>query len=424
MIKPSLKKEIGALGIAANMVNIIVGSGIYILPAMIAGYLAEASILAYLSCGLLLLLIMLCFAYLGSKSTDSGGAFNFVYNAFGDYFGFLINILFWFGTGVIMNAAIINAMADMLQIEQMSYRYIFFLTLLSLFCIINILGVKYGNSFVIINTIIKLCPLILIIFLGLYYLKTNPFYWQNPPTWERFGSASLLLFFAFGGGESALSVSGEIKNPQKNVPLGILGGLFMVLFLYIGLQITTQSALGTKLWQQPDAPIAKVATLFLGAAGGLLVRGAGIFSIFASLSGSVLSYPRVLFGGAEKGWFPQFLSKIHPKYATPFWAIITYSILVFLFASIGQFKTLANISSASLLLIYLGVAFAAIKQKRAQKGKIEGFDLPFGVLIPSLASLGIIWFLSNLKKSEVLSFIIAISILSLIYFLIFKFKKS
>lgn len=102
-----LKREIGIWGLSANMINIIIGSGIFVLPAIVAGILGPASIVAYAFCGLLMLLIMLCFAEVGSKTTKSGGAY--VETAFGKYPGFLVFMTMFIAT-ICAVAAVTNAL--------------------------------------------------------------------------------------------------------------------------------------------------------------------------------------------------------------------------------------------------------------------------------------------------------------------------
>ena len=94
--KEGLRREIGVLGLAANTLNRTVGAGIFVLPALIANILGETSILAYLLCGLLMMLIMLCFSEIGSQITATGGAYAYIDAAFGPYAGFLANTMFWF----------------------------------------------------------------------------------------------------------------------------------------------------------------------------------------------------------------------------------------------------------------------------------------------------------------------------------------
>ena len=109
-----LKREIGVLGLSANIVNLIVGAGIFVIPAIVAERLGAASILAYLFCGFLIMLIMLCFAEVGSKLTQSGGAYSYIEVAFGKYFGFLTVNFFILGATIMADAAVANALAGTL----------------------------------------------------------------------------------------------------------------------------------------------------------------------------------------------------------------------------------------------------------------------------------------------------------------------
>ncbi len=424
-----LKREIGVLGLAANTLNRTIGAGIFVLPALVANILGETSILAYIFCGLLMMIIMLCFSEIGSQITVTGGAYAYIHAAFGPYAGFLANSMFWF-VGILADAAVANAMADTLSIyfETLTYpvnRAIFFFVVFGSFTSINILGVKYGDNVVKINTFIKLIPLALLIIAGFFGSSSENLHWHSFPSIQKLGEASLLLFFAFGGGEASLNVSGEIKNPKKIVPLGILSGMGAVILLYMLIQTISQGVLGADLALQKQAPLAAVADKVLGKFGSTLMIVGAAFSMFAALSGSILSYPRVIFAGAGKGWMPAFMSKVHPKFATPYWAIISYAFFDFIFSISGGFKDLAIIASASLLSIYMGVVLATIKLRLQQKHtQTNSFKLPFGITIPIISAISILWFLSNLAFKEMQSLGIFLLILSIIYLIILFLGKS
>lgn len=426
--KDGLRREIGVLGLAANTLNRTVGAGIFVLPALVANILGETSILAYLICGLLMMMIMLCFSEIGSQITDTGGAYAYIDAAFGPYAGFLANAMFWF-VGVLADAAVANAMADTVSLyfpilQEHIFRAIFFFIIFGSFAFVNILGVKYGDNVVKINTLLKLIPLSILIIAGFWGTSIENLQWNSLPTIPKLGEASLLLFFAFGGGEASLNVSGELKNPKRVVPLGILSGMGAVVLLYILIQTVSQGVLGNTLASEKEAPLAAVASIVLGKFGSNLMILGAAFSMFAALSGSVLSYPRIIFAGAKKGWLPSFLGSVHPKFATPYWAIIAYSLFDFTFAISGGFKALAVVASASLLSIYLGVVLATIKLRfKNNSSNIPLFKLPFGITIPVLATIAILWFLSNLALSEMKSLGILLAVLSLIYVLILQKKK-
>ena len=118
------------------------------------------------------------------------------------------------------------------------------------------------------------------------------------------------------------------------------------------------------------------------------------------------------------------LSKVHSKFATPYIAIITHSVLTFMLAITGSFEQLVILATSSILLIYLGVACSVIKLRKTQKAEPGDFKIPGGKLVPILSIGIIIYFLSNLSSEEIIGTLIFIAILSLIFMLINKMKNK
>ena len=138
-----------------------------------------------------------------------------------------------------------------------------------------------------------------------------------------------------------------------------------------------------------------------------------------------MATPRSLFAAANDGMFPKFLGKVHPKFATPYLAIITYAALIFIFSVSGGFKQLAILASAAILLIYLAVILATIKLRRKKQGASEKtFRVPGGLIIPCIGIAAITWLLTSLSKWEILSTIIFIAIVCIIYFIMKKFQNK
>jgi amino acid transporter len=230
---------------------------------------------------------------------------------------------------------------------------------------------------------------------------------------------SLILFFAFMGAESGLSVGGEIKNPQKTVPRAIFIAIAGVLILYMLLQTVSQGVLGDSLASFQENPMAEVGNQLFGPIGLTLITIGAAVSMFGNLSGEILSVPRVLFGAARDNVVPiPILTRIHQRFATPYISIIVYASIGFLLASLGGFEALAIFSSASILLVYLGVALAVIKLRKKAPLDFEAFRIPGGYTIPILASIIIVWFLSNLTGQERNSMLILLAFLTMIYFAI------
>jgi len=421
-MQENLKKEIGAFSLASAVVNVIVGTGIFVLPALVAEHLGAAAIVCFFICGALVFLIALCFAEVGSKVTVSGGTYTYIENAFGPFAGFLANNIFWFGSCVLSDAGIANALCKTLSyffpvLDTGIVRVVFFVVLFGGLAFINIRGAKYGVRFIMFATIAKLIPLLLVVGFGMGQITAENLHWKHTLNLENIGSSSLILFFAFCGIETVVTNSGEIKNPSRTVPLGILSGLSLVLLLYIAIQLVCQGVLGDQLVLDKEAPISAVAKILFGNAGITLVIIGTAISILGSLSGAILAIPRVLFAGARDGILPKALAKVHPQFQTPHVAIAVYTSLGFLFAVFGVLKQLLILSTAATLLIYLGVVLATIKLRFKKSNNTEkGFKIPGGITIPVLATVAIIWLLSNLSKEEIIGSCIFIAALSVIYF--------
>ncbi len=426
----NLKREIGVRSFTLAIINMTVGTGIFVLPALVAENLGSAAIVAYLVCGVLIFLIALCFAEVGSKVTVTGGTYSYIETAFGPFAGFIANNLFLIGSCVVSDAAIVNALADTLKyffpvLGIEIYRILFFVFIFGTLALINIRSVKHGVRFIEIAAFAKLIPLVLLIVVGAGFVSPENLKWASTPTIGSIGTASLLLIYAFMGLETQVSNSGEMKNPKRTVPLGIFLGVTCVLILYISIQLVTQGVLGDTILDHKDSPLAAVAGIIFGKVGITLMIVATTISMFGGLGGAMLGNPRILYAGARNGVLPKVLATVHSRYFTPHIAVALYASLGLLFAVSGGFKQLAIISGASTLLIYLGVVLAAIKLRKIKTEASEKtFHVPGGITIPILAICVILWLLSSLKKEEFISIAIFILVFSLIYFATKLVKKE
>jgi basic amino acid/polyamine antiporter, APA family len=424
-----LKRVIGIPGLSLNIINNTIGAGIFALPAIVSIALDGFAIFGYIFCGIMMAAIMLCYAEIGSRVTSSGGSYAYVEAAFGSFAGFIINWLFFFGFGILSDAAIINIVADSLAVIFPVFKYsgargLLFFILIGFMVVINVRGAKHGLGFVKLITIIKILPLIAIIIFGFSNINAANLHWENLPSFKTFGNTILVLFFAFAGFETALNVSGEIKNPKRTIPLGILIAGVFVLIIYILLQTVTQGVLGTNMESVKNAPLAAVAEKIIGPAGGIILLIAAAVSCFGNVSGDLLLTPRLLFAGANNGIFPTFLGKVHPKFATPYWAIIVYGSLIFGLSISGGFKQLAILASAAILIIYLAVILAGIKLRNKKENGEKSFRMPGGLIVPFIGIASIIWLLTSLSKWEIGSTVIFIAVICILYFLMKKYQKK
>jgi amino acid transporter len=418
-----LKREVGVFDVVINVLNLSVASGIFLFPAILAGILGSAGILAYILCGFLFLLVVLCYAEISSRITATGGTYVYIEKAFGPFAGFIANTLFWFGTGVFVTAALVNGLTDMLSVpfpvfNNIFYRAVFFIVIISFCATVNIIGIKQGMRTVKILTALKLLPLILLVIAGLYNMKFSNLQWTGFPEIHKLGAASLILFFAFAGGETVLNISGEMKNPKRTGPLGLLIGTILIILFFCLIQLTAQGVMGDALVNHKEAPLAAMAETLFGKTGFTILIIAAMVSIFGTMNSVILLFPRILYAGAENKLLPAYLAKVHPKYSTPHRAIIIFSFIAFVIAISGGFRQLAILVTASILLLYIGVVLAVIKTRLQKKENTPAsFNLPGGLSIPVAALITLCWFLWQLKSNELIGIGIFIGIISVIYFL-------
>ncbi len=424
-----LVRAIGTGALSLSIINMVVGAGIFVLPGLVAAELGSAAIIAYIVCSVAVALVFLCFAEIGGRVTRSGGAYAYIEEAFGPFVGFVAAMLLWFGWSVLSDAAITVAMVEMIAIafpilDETIPRALFIVGLFTCLVVVNIIGVRSGVRLFVFNTIAKLVPLLLLLFVGLLAINMDYLMISEWPSVQSVGAGALILFFAFAGAECGLNASGEIANPSKTVPRGILFGLGGILLLYVGLQTVAQGVLGPELANNTEAPLAATATRVFGEWGARMLLAGGAISIFATISGDILGGPRVVYALALDGNLPKSLAKVHPKYKTPYVSVIFFAAVVCVFALSGTFKPLAVVASGSILVIYAGVSLAVIRLRyRDGKPAAGKFKLIGGPVIPILSCLVIAWLLWQLAADEVIA-LAALMGVSVVFYAMRVFFRS
>lgn len=425
----NLHRAIGPRQLAMAIINSVVGSGIFVLPAIMGASLGGAAVVAYLVCGGLIFLIGLCLAEVGSRITVSGGAYAYIEKAFGPYAGFLANNICWLGGSVVADAAISNALVGTLAqffpvFNAGPYRVAFLLLLFGGLAWLNIGGVKKGVRFIEFATLGKLVPLIVLVVVASRSVDPAHLAWTIAPTASNVGAASLLLFYAFLGMDTPLTAGGEIKDPRRTVPLALFLGVGAILVLYIAIQFVAQGVLGDQLAARTAAPLGAVAGVVFGPAGVVLLVLVTAVSMLGTMAGNILATPRMLYSGARNGTMPKPMARVHPRFLTPHVAIIVYVCVGCALAITGEFKQLAIISSASVLLVYLGVVLSTLKLRRSEDpAEDSGFRAPGGAVVPLLAAAAIVWLLSNLEQKELTGMAVFLLLLSGVYWLSVIWKR-
>ena len=416
----SLVRAIGTFGLAAAIINITIGGGIFRLPANVAGSLGPAAPLAYLVCAAAMGLIVLCIADAGSRVSLTGGPYAYVGTAFGPYVGFLSGVLLWM-LGTFATAAVATVFASnvALLVPGLSGRGTEVILLVAVFAfwsIVNLRQVTLGVRLNSIATVAKLLPLLLVAIGGAFFIQPANLQIPAMPPAADVARTSLLLIFAFAGIEVALVPSGEVRDTARTVPRAIALAMIGITALYIALQVVAQGILGSGLAQATVAPLADAAGASLGGwARSLLLAGAAV-SMFGYLGGMTLSMPRMLFALARDGFLPRALATVHPRHRSPQAAVVAQSLIALALAVSGTFEKLAIFANVAALALYLGCALAAWRlRQQGVSATAASFRVPLGGIVPWLACGVIVWLLTGLTRDEWLGFAACLAAGSLLY---------
>lgn len=385
--------------------NLTIASGIFALPAAVAAIVGAAAVYAYLICGAAMALVLLCFAELGSTTSRSGGAYAYIERSFGPFWAFLASVLLWFGFGVLSDAAIAAAMVESVAttfpaLSSPVPRALFLLAFFAIIIAVNIRGAREGARMAVILTICKLVPLGILIVASVPHITAVAVTGGGLPTMAKLGQASLLLFFAFTGPESALAPGAEVENVRRDIPRGIMLGCAGIVIVYLGVHIAAQSLLGDGLAAAGAGSLGAAAQVALGPTGKAILLVGAVISMAGAVAGDQLAMPRSLFATAVDGHLPRLLAHVHPTFRTPWVAIFTYGGLTCFFAIVGGFAALAALASAGLLLVYFGVCLAVLRERARATPDLSGFRIPGGPTVPVLAMVLVAALLANARADE------------------------
>jgi len=240
-----------------------------------------------------------------------------------------------------------------------------------------------------IATVAKVVPLIAFVALGLSHVRAGNLALGSFPSLSRLGESGLLLMFAFFGMESALQVSGEVRDAARAVPRAIALAVTGVGVLYISVQLVAQGILGSALAapETAKAPLAAAAVQFAGPTGSTLILTAMIVSTFGFMTATMLSTPRTLFALAVDGYLPQSLASVHRARHTPHVAIAIQGAIVCAIAITGTYVKLAIMADVAILLVYLACCLAVWRLRRLDVGGAAmPFVMPGGRVVPWVAA--------------------------------------
>ena len=270
--QPTLVRAIGRWSLVALVINSIIGSGIFGLPSQLAAALGRRSPWAVLLAGVLVGIVMASFAEVASHFTQAGGPYLYARVAFGRLMGIEMGWMLWLAQ---LSAPAANANLFVIylrefwpRVDDFWPRFFILSLLVGVLAVVNYRGVRAGAGVSNLFTVAKLLPLGIVIVAGLLYIfgghRLTPMSQAPQSGWLK---AILVMIFAYGGFESALTPMSEARDPRRDVPFSLFAALACCTFLYTAIQWITVNVLPNA--SASERPLAEISRLALGRPGGL-----------------------------------------------------------------------------------------------------------------------------------------------------------
>ncbi len=373
-----LLRTIGTRGLTANIINGVIGAGIFAVPGALAACIGPYAPLAFLVCGVAVGAVAICFAEGGSRMPTSGGPYGYVAAVFGPLAGYIAGTLLWVGNVLAcggVTAALADAAVSLLPpVFKAPAHAAVIVAVIGGIALVNMGGVARGARLVDWATVVKLIPLLLFLVVGMGAIHRANFVQTVAPTTHGLGRALILALFVLTGMEVSLSASGEVKQPARAIPRALAIAIVTVTVLYIAIQVTAQGILGASL-SQSSVPLADAIAKISPGLRVVMLAGAAL-SMLGWVTSDILGSPRILFAFGRDGLLPRALGRTHPRTHTPNIAILCYATVAIALALTGTFAELAVLATLASSTLYAAGCVAAWRLGRdgiAQAGSPLNF---------------------------------------------------
>jgi len=416
-----LKKNIGFFVSTSLVIGTVIGSGIFMKPGIVLSSTANSTmaLLAWLIGGIITLASGLTIAEVSVKIPKTGGLYAYLEEVYGKMWGFICG---WVQT-LVYGPAVMGALslyfgsllANFFGFPENSKILIGILTII-LLVTLNLLGTKFGGLIQTLSTIGKLIPIILIAVFGIFKGNVSVFNAASGSSQASLsmGAAVLATLWAYDGWMNVGFMAGEMKNPAKTLPRAIITGIVVVMIAYLSVNIAMFHVLPAKeIVKLGPNSAATAATSLFGAIGGKILSIGILISIFGCLNGKILTFPRITFAMAERGFLPgaKTLSGIHPKFKTPVAATVLELVIAIGMMIFGNPDRLSDLAIFAVFLFY-GLAFYAVflLRKRDKDEKSSLYKVPLYPITPIIAIIGTLYIVVSTTINAPIDAVISIGI--------------
>jgi amino acid transporter len=361
------------------------------------------SLVAYVVSAVAIVLIIMCFAEVGSRFKATGGPYLYARMAFGPVIAFQVGWLLWLSR-IAGFAAVCN-----LSIGYLAYfvpasgadlwRTVVIVGAVSSVAIANIIGIRVSAAVTNAFTVGKLIPLLLLVVVGVFFVDPQRYSLATPPSYGSFSQAALLLVYAYVGFEGAVIPAGEMRDPGRHLPFALLTGIGVVTLLYVLVQTVCIGTLPQLA--SSDKPLSDASLRFLGAPGASLIAAGALVSIGGAMNALMCATPRLLFAMAENRQLPRSFLMTHPRFHTPIAAILVTALFMLVLTLFTTFISALTISAVVRLIVYATTCAALPVLRHTSDMPRPAFLAPAGAIISAAAVTLSVWLLANSTWGEV-----------------------
>ena len=416
MENKQLQKNLGIAAALSTVVGMVIGGGVFFKPQAVytlTGGAPGLGILAWIIAGIMTITAGLTAAEVSAAIPKTGGMMVYIEEIYGKKLGFLTGwmqtVLFFPATAAAI--AVMFGQQAALLLNNSSLVMPMSIGVILLIGILNTFGSKTSGAIQTVSTVCKLIPLGLIIVFG--FIKgsgDNPI--MNPLVAEGIrpmgiiGQLLVAILFAYDGWINVGALAGEMKNPGKDLPKAIIGGLSIVMAINVVINLAYLWVLPASELAQYASPASIVAEKIFGPVGGKLINVGILVSVFGCLNGYLLTGPRIPYTLANQKVLPAMFGKLN-KHGVPANATLFMAVLSVIYALSGQFNLLSDLSMFAIWAFYTLTFIGVIKLRKTQPDLKIPYKVPFYPVIPIISICSVLFvvidqlFLAGMKSSMI-----------------------
>ncbi|WP_156802352.1 amino acid permease [Leeia oryzae] len=429
-----LERSMGLFQLTMLGVGATVGTGIFVVLNQAVPHAGPAVIISFMIAGITAALTALCYAELASSIPVSGSSYSYAYATLGEVVAYGVAWCLLLEYGVSASAIAVGwgqylneffmyvfhwRMPDIIS-QPPGHGGYFNIPAVILVAMCSLLLMRGAKESALINTIMVLVKLaVLVMFVaiavtGFQAKHLTPF---APMGMSGIGAAASTIFFSYIGIDAVSTAGAEVKNPRRNLPLGIVLSLVIVTLIYM---VVAMSAIGTQPWGEfagQEAGLSAILFKMTGQSWPSIVLSVGaILSIFSVTLVVLYGQTRILYAMSCDGMLPAMFRKVHPKTQTPNTNTMIVGVIVALLAAFVPLDVLTNLTSMGTLVAFAVVSIGVMVLRRTQPNLVRGFKVPLYPVTPVVSILFCLYLIADLPMDTFILFAAWLTVAAIIYF--------